>query len=115
VDGQPIERTHSHLISLFGFLALEGCSSLYPVVEDPVEWWAINGWDSNVTIELYDNNCERPLRDIRLKPKQQVKVISCGDGSGRANIRYRREGYSVRQPSWGPDTLLRSNQNAVVR
>lgn len=105
----------SRLLLIPCVLSLQACASLYPTLTDPVEWWAVNGWRSAVTIEIYDNNCGRPLRDIRLKLKQEVKVVSCGDGSGQANIRYRREGYSLRQGSWGPDTLLRANQSAVVR
>lgn len=100
---------------LLCFLVFQGCASLYPDMVDPVEWWAVNGWQSSVTIKIYDNNCGRPLRNIQLKANQEVKVVSCGNGSGQANIRFRREGYSVRQESWGPDTLVHANQSAVVR
>ena len=111
----PIQNNIARLLFIPYVLCLQSCASLYPTLTDPVEWWAVNGWSSAVTIEIYDNNCRRPLRDIRLKQKQEVKVVSCGDGSGQANIKYRREGYSLRQGSWGPDTLLKANQSAVVR
>ena len=95
--------------------ALSGCSSLDGTVTDPVQWWAVNGWGSAVTIELYDNNCHRPLRDIRFKSTEEIRVVSCGDGQGQANVRFRREGYTARQESWGRDTTVLLNQRTIVR
>ena len=100
---------------LLSCLSLSGCSGMNTSIEDPVEWWAVKGWGNPVTIELYDNNCGRYLRDIEFKRNDEIKVVSCGDGQGQANIRYRREGYPSRTPSWGRDTLLRANQRAIVR
>jgi hypothetical protein len=95
--------------------SLFACSTLDSTVEDPVAWWAVNGWGGNVTIELYDNNCKRYLQDIRFSGNEEVRIVSCGDGNGQANVRYRREGYASRMPSWSPDALLRSDQRAIVR
>ena len=92
-----------------------GCTVSDNSIKDPVQWWAVNSYGSSVTIELYDNNCGRPLRDLRLRVNQEVMVVSCGDGQGQANVRFRREGYPSRSDPWSPDALLRANQRSFVR
>ena len=91
------------------------CSGLDSTIVDPVEWWAVNGWGGVVTIELYDNNCHRFLKDIDFKRAEEVRVISCGDGQGQADIRFRREGYASRSDPWSPNTTVSSNQRTIVR
>ncbi|MDA0279948.1 MAG: hypothetical protein O3C29_05870 [Proteobacteria bacterium] len=103
------------LIHLFCCVSLLACGSLDTTIRDPVQWWAINSYGSPVTIELYDNNCSRMLRDLKLKANEEVMVVSCGDGEGHANIRFRREGYPARSDPWGPDARLRENQSTLVR
>lgn len=80
---------------------------------DPVEWWAVNGWGNSVTIKLYDNNCSRFLRDVKFSRDEEIKVVSCGDGQGQANVRFRRE-RSGPDP-WSPDTTVSSNQRTIVK
>ena len=82
---------------------------------DPVEWWAVNGWGSAVTIKLYDNNCSRSLTDIKFRHDQEIKVISCGDGQGKANVRFRKEDYASRSAPWSRDTSVSVNQRTIVR
>jgi hypothetical protein len=101
------------LLSCVG--GLQGCASLDTTIVDPVEWWALNGWGSSVTITLYDNNCGRPLRDIKFKRDEEIKVVSCGDGQGQADVRFRREVNAARQVPWSPDTVVSTNQRTIVR
>jgi hypothetical protein len=103
------------LVQLLCCVSLLGCGSLDNTISDPVQWWAVNSYGSSVTIELYDNNCSRMLRDLRLRANEEVMVISCGDGQGRADIRFRREGYPSRSDPWGPDAILTENQRTFVR
>lgn len=100
--------------TIFVFV-LTSCTSLYPTIENPIEWWAVNGWNSRVTMELYDVNCSRFLGKVRFNIDEERKMVSCGDSNGQAKIRYRREGYSSRQPPWSPDSMISHNQAIVVR
>lgn len=100
------------MLSAGGLLS---CSGLDNTIVDPVEWWAVNGWGNAVTIELYDNNCHRFLRDIDFTRAEEVKMVSCGDGQGQASIRFRREGYTSRSDPWGPDTSVSANQRTIVK
>lgn len=100
---------------MFFMLSFQGCSGLYKTIEDPVEWWAVNSYGNAVTIEFYDNNCHHPLRDVHFKAHEELRVISCGDGKGLANIRFRREGYPSRSDPWGADAILEANQRVFVR
>jgi hypothetical protein len=113
-----ILRTKKHLRNILALLmcagSLVGCT-LDTTIVDPVEWWAVNGWGNVVTIELYDINCSRLLRDINFKRDVEVKVVSCGDGQGQANVRYRREGYASRSDPWSPDTSISANQRTIVQ
>ncbi|PCI76918.1 MAG: hypothetical protein COB20_09550 [SAR86 cluster bacterium] len=109
------EATRTALFQLFLVFSLLSCNALDTTVKDPVEWWAINSYGASVTMEFYDNNCSRPLRDLKLRANAEVKVVSCGDGQGQANIRYRREGYPSRSDPWSADALLRTNQRVLVR
>lgn len=110
-----LARSFKLSLLLSSCFSLVSCIGLDTSIEDPVEWFAVNGWGNPVTIELYDNNCARYLPDIEFRRNDEVRVVSCGDGQGRANIRYRREGYPSRTPSWGNDTILTASQRAIVR
>ena len=110
-----MKDTKAQIFLTLSLIGLSSCSGLDNTITDPVQWWAINGWDSAVTIKLYDNNCSRPMRDISFKSHEEIRVVSCGDGQGRANVRFRREGYAPRQDSWGRDTVVRLNQRTIVR
>lgn len=103
------------LVLLLCGASLLGCSALDTTAVDPVEWWAINGWGSAVTIKVYDNNCSRFLRDIEFKRDEEIRVVSCGDGQGQADVRFRREGYASRSDPWSPDTSISANQRTIVR
>lgn len=95
--------------------SLSSCSALDTTITDPVEWWAVNGWNSAVTIEVYDLNCNRMLRDLNFRSDEDLRVVSCGDGNGMANIRYRREGYASRSTPWSDNESVRPNQTMIVR
>jgi hypothetical protein len=101
-----MKDTRAKVFLTLSLIGLSNCSGLDNTITDPVQWWAINGWD---------NNCSRHLRDISFKSHEEIKVISCGDGQGRANVRFRREGYASRQDSWSRDTAVRLNQRTIVR
>ncbi|MGY8783856.1 MAG: hypothetical protein ACKVIB_00540 [Pseudomonadales bacterium] len=103
------------LVAVFSAGGLLGCSGLDNTIVDPVQWWAVNGWVGAVTIQLYDNNCHRFLKDIKFKRNEEVKVISCGDGQGQADVRFRREGYPSRTDPWSPNTSVSINQRTLVR
>ena len=103
------------LALLFCAGGLLGCTGFDTTIVDPVEWWAVNGWGNAVTIKLYDNNCRRNLRDITFRRDGEVSVISCGDGQGKANVRFRKEDYASRSAPWSPDTTVSANQRTIVR
>ena len=54
-----MKDTRAQVFLTLSLIGLSNCSGLDNTITDPVQWWAINGWDSAVTIELYDNNCIR--------------------------------------------------------
>lgn len=108
-------RARSIAALVLSAVGLLSCSGLDSTIVDPVEWWAVNGWGNAVTIELYDNNCNRFLRDINFKRDEEVKVVSCGDGQGQAAIRFRREGYASRSDPWSAVTSVSANQRTLVK
>lgn len=109
------KRARNILVLLLCAGGLVGCSALDTTIVDPVEWWAVNGWGNAVTIKLYDNNCSRFLRDLKFRRDEEVKVVSCGDGQGKANVRFRKEDYASRSAPWSPDTSVSVNQRTIVR
>lgn len=75
--------------------ALLSCNLEPPEISNPVTWYAVNGWNSRVTLQIRDRVCNRQLRNITLDIGEEVQITTCGDAENKARIRYRRDSYQM--------------------
>lgn len=102
------------LLSIW-FVSLGGCTTDQGEIINPVTWYAVNGWTDTVTFELYDQVCERFLRDIRLNPGRQLELTTCGDEQGNGSVRYRRDRIAAAGSPWTRENTIRPQQTVYMR
>lgn len=96
-------------------MGFTSCESIDQEPVNPVSWFAVNGWSDTVTFDLYDLECGRPMRDIRLRPGDQIEVRSCGNDQNLASVRYRRSRSDAPAQAWTVENTVRSGQTLFMR
>ena len=96
-------------------LLLTACTTVSTEPTNPVTWTALTGWSDTVRFDLYDLVCDRPLRDLRLRPGFEVSVTACGNENGVASIRYRRERIAAAGRPWTTEMAVRPGQLLILR
>lgn len=76
-------------------LSLSSCNLEPPEITNPVTWYVVNGWNSQVTFQIWDDVCNRRLTRIRLRVREEIQVTTCGDEDGLAQVRYRRDSFGM--------------------
>jgi len=89
-----------------------GCST--PPQYGMVDWSVINGSGSILTLAVYDEVCKRAYSRVRLSRSGEVQMTSCANHNGKAQIRYRKTGYTRGDFPWS-STTLNPRQALVVR
>jgi len=91
-------------------LSTMSCSTPLPPDAEMVTWYAINSAGS-MRIVVYDIVCKRRMGNLRLSGRRETPVTSCADENGRANVRYRPEGYANQVEGW---TYVRPRPNQRI-
>lgn len=100
------------LLLLAGLLT--GCASMQQPITNPVTWYAINNAGA-MRIVVYDFVCDRRMGSVRLSGRGETAITVCGDEDGRADFRYRPDGYQAMAADWVRQQNIRSNQRIFIQ
>ncbi len=53
-----------------------------------------------MTIVIQDLVCNRRYANVRISPRAETEVETCGDENNMAHVRYRADGYASRAGAW---------------
>lgn len=100
------------LLLLSGLLS--GCASMKQPITNPVTWYAINNAGA-MRITVYDFVCDRWMGNVRISGRGETAITVCGDETGRADFRYRPDGYQAMAADWVRQRNIRSDQRIFIQ
>ena len=101
------------VVPLF-YLLLTHCNSSIPPEYGMVDWFLSNTSGNNLTLVVYDDICKRTYFRGRLARSNEVRMSTCANSEGRAEIKYRRVGYNKGNDPW-TEARMNHDQSLLLR
>lgn len=111
---ERIELTLRIFFLLLLASSLVACASMRQPITNPVTWYAINNAGA-MRITVYDFVCDRRMGNVRISGRGETAITVCGDESGRAEFRYRPDGYQAMAADWIRQSNIRDQQRIFIQ